>query len=198
MSKDQYRIAVIGAATLLGKEVGDEIAESPLASATTLLLDNEEESGTLEAVGDEASFIQPLEPAALENVDVAIFTDASMLREQGRTARQLGAAVVDATGSTEFAPGAPVRSPLLGEGTPLDLETTSVRVAHPVATMLAPGDGSGVQSRVHSFGCCDGPAARQRTWPRCCGRTAATDDQSAFVSNRFPGSSSMRRWRSTC
>lgn len=137
MSKIQYRIAVVGAASLLGKEVGDEIAESPLSSATTLLLDNEQESGTLEAIGDEASFIQPLEPAALENVDVAIFTDAGMLREHGRTARQLGAAVVDATNTLEFAPNAPVRSPLLREGSALDLETTSVRAAHPVATMLA-------------------------------------------------------------
>src|ERR1700744_4469905 len=101
MSKNQYRIAVVGATTLLGKEVGDEIAESPLATATTLLLDTEEASGVLEAVGDEAAFIQQLEPGALENVDVAIFTDAAMLREHGRTARQLGAAVVDATGGAE-------------------------------------------------------------------------------------------------
>lgn len=137
MSKNQYRIAVVGAGSLLGKEVGDEIAESPLATATTLLLDNELETGTLEAVGDEASFIQALEPAALENVDVAIFADAAMLREHGRTARQMGVAVVDATGTLDFAPNAPVRSPLVSEGSTLDLETTTVRVAHPVASLLA-------------------------------------------------------------
>jgi aspartate-semialdehyde dehydrogenase len=135
MSKNQYRIAVVGATTLLGKEVGDEIAESPLASAVTVLLDSEDAAGTLEAVGEEAAFLQPLEPAALENVDVAIFTDGKMLREHGETARQLGAAVVDATGGVVFPAG--VRSPLLKELAPLDLETTGVRVAHPVATMLA-------------------------------------------------------------
>ncbi|MGI4759015.1 MAG: Asd/ArgC dimerization domain-containing protein [Janthinobacterium lividum] len=137
MSKNNYRIAVVGAGSLLGKETGDEIAESPLATATTLLLDNELESGTLEAVGDEASFIQTLEPAAFENVDVAIFADAAMLREHGRTARQMGVAVVDATGTLDFAPNAPVRSPLIAEGAPLDLETTVVRVAHPVASALS-------------------------------------------------------------
>ena len=134
MSRTEYRIAVVGASTLLGKEIGDEIAESPLASATTILLDNEDESGTLEAVGDEASFIQQLDATALENLDVAIFADAAMLREYGATARQLGSAVVDATGSDT---GAIVRSPLIGEAAPLDLETSAVRVAHPAATMLA-------------------------------------------------------------
>ena len=134
MSRTGYRIAVIGAATLLGKEIGDEIAESPLASATTILLDTEDESGTLEAIGDEASFIQPLDAAALENLDVAIFANAAMLREYGGTARQLGAAVVDATGTDTKAT---VRSPLAGDTAPLDLETSAVRVAHPAATLLA-------------------------------------------------------------
>lgn len=137
MSKNQYRIAVVGATTLLGKEVGDEIAESPLATATTLLLDTEEASGVLEAVGDEAAFIQQLEPGALENVDVAIFTDSAMLREHGRTARQLGAAVVDATGGAETISPSVVRSPLVGDAAPLNLETSAVRTAHPAATMLA-------------------------------------------------------------
>lgn len=141
MSKNQYRIAVVGATTLLGKEVGDEIAESPLATATTLLLDTEDSSGTLEAIGDEATFIQPLEPAALENLDVAIFTDAKMFAEHGRTARQMGAAVVDATGTGEPGREALVRSPLAAEvfadSAPLNLETIAVTVAHPIATMLA-------------------------------------------------------------
>ena len=136
MSKIQYRIAVIGASSLLGKEIGDEIAESPLAAANTVLLDTEEAGGTLEAIGDEAAFLQTLEPAALENLDVAIFADAAMLREHGQTARAMGAAVVNATGS-DFDTAAPVRSPLVGDAAPLDLETNSVRVAHPVATMLA-------------------------------------------------------------
>ncbi len=134
MDRTGYRIAVVGATTLLGKEIGDEIAESPLASATTLLLDAEEESGTLEAVGDEASFIQALEPAAFENLDVAIFADRRMLREYGGTARQFGAAIVDATGSDA---AAPTRSPLAGDASPLNLETSAVRAAHPAATMLA-------------------------------------------------------------
>jgi aspartate-semialdehyde dehydrogenase len=136
MAKNQYRIAVVGATTLLGKEIGDEIVESPLATAITSLLDTEDASGTLESMGDEAAFIQAMEPAALENVDVAIFADAAMLREHGRTARQMGAAVVDATGMT-WDSSAPVRSPLSGMAAPLDLEAASVRVAHPVATMLA-------------------------------------------------------------
>lgn len=134
MAKTNYRIAVVGAGSLLGKEIGDEIVESPLASAVTILLDNEEASGTLESMGDEAAFLQTMEPAALENVDVAIFADAKMLREYAGTARAMGAAVVDATGTDT---DAPVRLPLLADAAPLDLEAAQVRVAHPVATMLA-------------------------------------------------------------
>lgn len=137
MSKNQYRIAVVGAASLLGKEVADEIAESPLASATTLLLDNEVENGTLEAVGDEATFIQTLDTGSLENVDVAIFTDNAALREHGRTARQMGVAVVDATGHSDVLPDAPVLAPQMLGAAKLNLESTAVRVAHPVASALA-------------------------------------------------------------
>jgi len=133
MAKTNYRIAVVGAGSLLGKEIGDEIAESPLASAITVLLDNEESSGVLEAMGDEVAFLQAMEPAALENVDVAIFADAKMLREHAGTARAMGAAVVDATGTDATAP---VRLPVIAAAAPLDLETAVVRVAHPVTTML--------------------------------------------------------------
>ncbi len=136
MTKTNYRIAVVGAGSLLGKEIGDEIAESPLAAATTILLDNEEASGVLESMGDEAAFLQTMEPAALENVDVAIFADAKMLREHAGTAKAMGAAMVDATGAA-FDLGAPVRSPLMADASPLDLETMQVRVAHPASTMLA-------------------------------------------------------------
>ncbi len=137
MSKNQYRIAVVGATTLLGKEIGDEIADGPLAAANTILLDAEDASGTLESMGDEAAFIQPMEEGALENVDVAIFTDAAMLRQYRQTAQEMGAAVVDATDGPEEGGGALVRSPLLGMGTPLGLDASYVRCAHPVATVLA-------------------------------------------------------------
>ena len=137
MSKSQYRIAVVGATTLLGKEVSDEIAESPLAAAQTILLDTEDESGTLESVGDEASFIQPLDAEALENVDVAIFTDATMLRQYQETALRLGAAVVDATSASDAAGASLVRSPLLRDAGPLGLDVSYVRCAHPMATALA-------------------------------------------------------------
>ena len=137
MSKNQYRIAVVGAASLLGKEVADEIADSPLTSAITLLLDNEVETGTLEAIGDEATFIQALDTGSLENVDVAIFADAAALREHGRTARQMGVAVVDATGHSDVLPDAPVLAPQMLGAAKLNLESTAVRVAHPVASALA-------------------------------------------------------------
>lgn len=136
MPKNTYRIAVVGAATLLGKEIGDEIAESPLSTATTLLLDTEDATGTLESMGDEAAFLQTMEPAALENADVVLFADSKMMHEHAATARAMGAAVVDATGSPSDAE-TPARSPQVPGQPTLDLNAQQLRVAHPVATMLA-------------------------------------------------------------
>ncbi len=141
MAKLNYKIAVVGASSLQGKEIADELADGALAAAEIVLLDDEDSSGKLEAVGDEATFLQRIEPAAFEGVDVAIFADAAQVREHWRTARQMNAAVVDVTGTLSGEPGVPTRSPLAtavsGVANPLDLQTTAIVAAHPVATMLA-------------------------------------------------------------
>ena len=140
MNKQSHRIAVVGASSLLGKELAEELAESALAAATTVLLDDEDATGKLEAIGDEATFVQRIEPGAFEGVDVAIFTDAAQAREHWKTARQMGASVVDVTGALRTE-GVAVRSPLVlaasGGNSLLDLQTTAIVVAHPVATTLA-------------------------------------------------------------
>ena len=137
----QPRVAIVGAGTLLGKELAEEIANSVLAVANTILLDSEEATGQLDAVGDEPTVVQQMEPSALEGVDVALFADPKMAAEYGKVARQMGVSVVDLTGALEAARSAPVVSPLVAEslGLPsnIGLETTAITAAHPAAIMLA-------------------------------------------------------------
>ena len=141
MNKQTHRIAVVGASSLLGKDIAEELANGALAAATTVLLDREDASGKLEAVGDEATFVQQIEPGAFEGLDVAIFADASQTAEHWQTARQMGAALVDATGTLPAESAAVLRSPIFraasGLGSNIDLQATTLAAAHPVATILA-------------------------------------------------------------
>ena len=54
MAEGMYRIAVVGAASLVGKELSDELQESLLAASDFVLLDDEEVAGQVASVGDEA------------------------------------------------------------------------------------------------------------------------------------------------
>ncbi len=55
-----YKIAIAGASTLLGRELKEALAESPLAAAKFVLLDEENAHGQLDQVGDEITFVQPI------------------------------------------------------------------------------------------------------------------------------------------
>ena len=55
-----YRIAIAGASSLLSRELKDVLSESPLAASNFALLDEGENQGQLEQVGDEVTFIQVL------------------------------------------------------------------------------------------------------------------------------------------
>ena len=53
-----YRVAIVGAASLMGKEVAEILRDRNFPAVDIRLLDDEESLGQLEAVGDEMSFIQ--------------------------------------------------------------------------------------------------------------------------------------------
>ena len=131
MSKQKYRIAVVGASSLLGKEIAEELSTSP---HTVVLMDGDPAAAKLDQVGDEPAVILAVEPARFDSIDVAIFATARDAEKYLSTARTLGAAVVDASGTLDAK--APVRSQAVAEAS-LNLETDAVNAAHPVATMLA-------------------------------------------------------------
>ncbi|HMG02714.1 MAG TPA: Asd/ArgC dimerization domain-containing protein [Edaphobacter sp.] len=146
MTSRIYRIGVVGAASLAGKELSDELAESPLATSNIVLLEDEDETaGKLAAAGDEAAFIQKIESGSFEHMDFVFFAgDGQMTLKHWQQARKAGASIIDLTYALEEEKDVLVMSPWVGEalgkqdslGAELHLGTQAVIPAHPVAVML--------------------------------------------------------------
>lgn len=134
MRHDNYRILLVGASSLLGREIAEDLNASSFSSGTVVLLDSDAEAGKLEDIGGEAAVLQAVEPGSFENADAVIFATAADAGRFWEDALRLGAAAVDATGTVQ---GLPVLSPRLGRTAPLSLEISGVTAAHPAATMLA-------------------------------------------------------------
>ncbi len=154
MSDKSLRIALVGAGTLLGKALSDELALSAFTSADIRLIDDDADvQGKLAAVDDEITLIQPIEPDSFDGCDFVFFAcDAAIVKKHLRQALKGGACIVDLSGELEKAPGVLVRAPWVQERiagnaipgardaakTPTpDLDTRAVVSAHPVAVLLA-------------------------------------------------------------
>ena len=134
-----YKIAIVGASSLLGKELKEAISESPLADATFTLLDDEQAQGQLDQVGDEITFVQPVLSDSFEKVDFTFFCGSDILtRRHWKDALRAGSTVLDLSGTLDQEPGVLVRAPWLGSGPgTADLFTPAVVPAHPAALALA-------------------------------------------------------------
>jgi aspartate-semialdehyde dehydrogenase len=146
MADGMYRIGVVGASSLLGKELADELQESLLATSDFVLLDDEDDAaGQVAAAGDEAAIVQPVEADSFDRLDFVFFAgDGASTREHWAAAKRAGASLVDLSFALEGEPGVVVRAPLATlsdfgtqrPGAP-DLTTAAVVSAHPAAVMLA-------------------------------------------------------------
>jgi aspartate-semialdehyde dehydrogenase len=78
-----YRVAIVGAASLKGKEIAEILRERNFPAVDVRLLDDDESLGQLEAVGDEMNFIQSIRSEQFERVDFAFFaSDPRSTRKQ--------------------------------------------------------------------------------------------------------------------
>ncbi len=156
MPEKSLRIALVGAGTLLGKALNDELAASAFASADFHLIDDEGALGKLAATADEVTFIQRIEPDSFDGCDFTFFAGGPELtRKHWRNALDAGSSIVDLSGELEGASGILVRAPWI-QGDPAattgpaahaagkpnqvaapDLQTRAVVSAHPVAVLLA-------------------------------------------------------------
>jgi len=137
-----YRVAIVGAASLKGKEIADVLHERNFPAVDIRLLDDDESLGQLEAAGDEMSFIQSIRSEQFERVDFAFFaSDPHSTRSNWKVARDLGNTIVDISFALEEEAGASVRSPWIERqtGQPItpELQPGPVVMAHPAATVLA-------------------------------------------------------------
>jgi aspartate-semialdehyde dehydrogenase len=146
-----YRIGIVGASSLAGKELIDALAESSLATADLVLLDDDSATGQLTTSGDEVTVIQKIEAESFAGLDFVFFVgDDAAARKHWTAARAAGASLVDMTYALEREPGAVVRAPWALSLTPaveekaaglrlpeLDLTTQLVVSAHPAALMLS-------------------------------------------------------------
>lgn len=141
-NQNSFRAAIVGAATLKGRELKDVLEERNFPAGDVRLLDDNESLGQLERVQDEVSFIQPVTREQLENVDFTFFaSDEAFTRANWKLARQAGSAVVDLSYALEEEPGVPLSAPWvereLGRHTQLSLDSSAVVIAHPAAVTLA-------------------------------------------------------------
>src|SRR3984957_17427593 len=147
MTDTTYRIGIVGASSLAGKELSEELGESLLGASDFVLLDEEEAAGQVTAAGDEVAFIQRLESSSFDRMDFVFFSGgAAVTKKHWQAARRAGASIVDLTYALEDEKDVLVRAPWVTEvladknrqgGPEPDLKTPAVVAAHPVAVMLA-------------------------------------------------------------
>lgn len=135
---EKYKIAVVGAASLQGKELNEALQDSVFSAAEIVLIDDESQAGQLEASGDEATLIQPVGRDSFARADFAFFAGAQELtRKHWEDALSMGASIVDLSYALEGLPGVVVRAPWSGgEAEALNLGTRAIIPAHPAALSL--------------------------------------------------------------
>src|SRR5713101_5102094 len=108
MTNREYRIGIVGASSLVGKELSEELGVSSLAASDFVLLDEEEAAGQVTAAADEVSFI--------ERMDFVFFAGgAAVTKEHWQQARRAGASIVDLTYALEGEKNVLVRAPWVAE-----------------------------------------------------------------------------------
>ncbi|MGA8762473.1 MAG: Asd/ArgC dimerization domain-containing protein [Candidatus Sulfotelmatobacter sp.] len=137
-----YRSAIVGAATLKGKEVVEMLTERNFPAVDVRLLDDDESIGQLEAIGDEVNFIQSVRTEQFDRTDFTFFAgDAECTRKVWKTARNAGSAIIDLSSALEDAEDASVRSLWTererGQIVQPELQPGPCVAAHPAAVVLA-------------------------------------------------------------
>ena len=151
MTNGMYRIGIVGASSLAGKELSDELTESLLATSDFILLEEEDDAaGQIAAAGDEATFIRKIEPGCFDGMDFVFFAGgAEETKKHWQAARRAGAGIIDMSYALEQQADALVQAPWVSDQLAADesggkqraarpdLKTSAVVAAHPVAVILA-------------------------------------------------------------
>ncbi len=132
----EVTIALVGAESLLGREVRDLAGQSNLGAELRLISESPGESVKLTAIDDEPSVVAALNPASLEGAS------AIVLAGSPETARlvanlKLDIPIVDVSAALEDSPNARLRAPVL-EPHDFRVAPDAIQViAHPAAIAIA-------------------------------------------------------------
>jgi aspartate-semialdehyde dehydrogenase len=137
-----FKVAVVGAASLKGKEIKDILSERNFPATDIRLLDDEESMGQVDSVGDEPTFIQSVLPDQFTGVDFAFFaSDAAFTAKSWTMAQNASSEIIDLSYALESQPNAQLRAPWidreLGRDFSKQLASVPVVLAHPAAVALA-------------------------------------------------------------
>jgi len=95
-----YRVAIVGASSLLGKELKQVLEDRNFPASDVILLDESVVAGTLTEAGGEPTFIRALEEDSFEGARFVFFAGTPEDAERNwRTAQTAGATVIDLTGA---------------------------------------------------------------------------------------------------
>ena len=142
MAGTVVRAAIVGASSLLGKELASELNAATTVVWDIKLLDAALPdaglaSGQITAAGDEAILIQTIEPGAFDGMDVVFFAgDAATTKSHWKEAKAAGAKIVDLSAALEDERGVLVRSALMDVKEQIAGGAQVVVPAHAAAVML--------------------------------------------------------------
>ena len=145
-----FRVAIVGAGALKGKEVAEVLEQRNFPSSDVKLLDDDESLGQLEALKDEVTFIQSVRAQQFDHVDFTFFaSDAECTLKNWKQVQRSGSAIVDLSYALEDQTDATLRAPWverqLGQVATPELQPGPAVVAHPAAIELGL-----VMTRLHS------------------------------------------------
>jgi aspartate-semialdehyde dehydrogenase len=107
-SGNLYRLAIVGASSLLGKELKQVLEDRHFPAIDIELLDASVMAGTLTEAGGEPTFIRAIDEDSFEGVRFAFFAGSAADTEQNwRAAQRAGATVIDLTGCPAVSPARP-------------------------------------------------------------------------------------------
>lgn len=137
-----YRVAIVGAGSLKGKDVAEVLDQRNFPASEIKLLDDDEATGKLEAVKDEMTFIQSIREEQFDKVDFTFFAaDADSTRRNSKQVVKAGSSIVDLSYAMESEPGAVVRASWierqLNQTITPELAPVPVVAADPIAVALA-------------------------------------------------------------
>jgi len=104
-SGNSYRVAIVGASSLLGKELKQILEDRRFPAIDVELLDTSVMAGTLTEAAGEPTFIRAIDEDSFEGVRFAFFTgSAADTGQNWRAAQRAGATVIDLTGCPAVSP----------------------------------------------------------------------------------------------